>query len=63
MDGAHDRLRREAENDLALAHTTASFHRAKKLERLDRYLKRKVEKPVGSLLDRLKVIAARTKRD
>lgn len=63
MRGARIRLRREGERDIALAHTSAAFGRAKKLEKLDRYLPKRVPTgtaPKRSMLDRLKAIAAQT---
>jgi len=62
MLGAADRARRDGERDLALAHTTASMIRAKKLEGLDRYLPPKparTAKP-GAMLGKLMAIAAAT---
>lgn len=61
MRGAGDRQRAEAEADLALAHTVASFTRTTKLHPLEHYLPRKGAKMAGSLLDRVKSIAAATK--
>lgn len=61
MRGVGDRRRAEAERDVALAHATAQFTRAKKLEPLERYLPRRSEPGQrGSLLDRLKTIAVAT---
>ena len=61
MGGALDRLRRDGERDLALAHTVASFTRAKKLEPLERYLPaRPKTRRGGDMLTALKSIAAAT---
>lgn len=57
MHGARERFRIRAERDLALAHTTAAFTRAKKLERLDHYLKPRAERT--SVIDQLKAMRAR----
>jgi hypothetical protein len=59
MLGARDRRQREAERDLALAHTTAIFTRATKLQPLAHYLPRAPSDP-RSMLGRLKAIAAAT---
>lgn len=45
MLGAGDRARDKGQRDIALAHTTAAFGRAKKLERLGRYLTAAAAKP------------------
>lgn len=60
MNGAEQRQRAAAERDIALAHATAQFTRAKKLEPLERYLPRRPSAGGGSMLDRLKAIAAAT---
>ena len=54
-------MRREANNSVALAHTTASFTRAKKLDPLQRYLRQPSTAERKPLFDRLKLIAERTK--
>ncbi|RIA37475.1 hypothetical protein DFR49_3360 [Hephaestia caeni] len=61
MQGAVIRARIDGENDIALAHTIASFSRAKKLERLDHYLRPRGRKKV-TMLDRLKAISDRTRK-
>lgn len=61
MMGAQERRRREANDTVALAHSTASFTRAKKLEALPHYLRRPADADRRSMLDRLKAISARTK--
>lgn len=59
MLGARSRREREAERDVALAHTAAIFSRATKLHPLAHYLPRPPSDP-GSMLGRLKAIASRT---
>lgn len=56
MRGAQQRFCIQSERDLALAHTTAAFTRAKKLERLDHYLKPPAERL--SIVDRMKAMVA-----
>ena len=56
MRGAVERRRAEAERDIALAHATAQFTRAKKLEPLERYLPGRDEGPPLSMLDKLKAM-------
>jgi hypothetical protein len=61
MNGALARMRRNAEGDLAAAHATASFTRAKTIEPLEHYLPRRRRRAGSSaMLDRLKAIAAAT---
>lgn len=62
MAGAAERARWDGERDLALAHTTAMFGRAKKLEPLARYLpaKAKPKQSARSMLAAMKSIAAAT---
>ena len=57
MHGARERFRIQSERDLALAHTTAAFTRAKKLERLDHYLRPRTDRI--SVFDQLKAMKAR----
>jgi len=59
MLGARARREREAERDLALAHTTAIFTRVTKLQPLAHYLPRAPSDP-ASMLGRLKAIAVAT---
>lgn len=65
MAGAGDRARWAGEQDLAAAHATAQFTRAKKLEPLKHYLarwsaKRPKKGEGGSMLDRMKSIVKAT---
>nr|AGU09813.1 hypothetical protein [uncultured organism] len=57
MLGARERFRVQGERDLALAHTTAAFTRAKVLQRLDHYLRPRGERL--SVIDQLKAMKAR----
>ncbi len=53
----------EAERDMGLAHATAQFTRAKKLEPLSRYLPPSPRRQIGprpKLLDQVRAIARRT---
>src|SRR3546814_7248286 len=61
MRGAAIRARIDGEKDIALAHTIASFSRAKKLERLDHYLRPR-GRSKATMLDRLKAISDRTRK-
>src|SRR3546814_17175422 len=61
MRGAAIRARIDGEKDIALAHTIASFSRAKKLERLDHYL-RPHGRSKPTMLDRLKAISDRQRK-
>jgi hypothetical protein len=65
MAGVLARRKADAERDVALAHTTASFTRAKKLGPLEGYLhpaepRRGSSRKPASLLQRLRTIARRT---
>src|SRR3546814_12277790 len=60
MRGAAIRARIDGEKDIALAHTIASFSRAKKLERRDHYLRPRGRRK-ATLLDRHKAIPDRTR--
>lgn len=63
MRGVRERRRMEAERDMGLAHATAQFTRAKKLEPLSRYLPpnpRRQTGPRPKLLDQVRAIARRT---
>jgi hypothetical protein len=60
MLGAVERRRLEGERDLALAHTTALFMRAKVWRPLSHFLRRgraPITEERGTMLDRLKAIA------
>jgi hypothetical protein len=56
MLGKTDRIRAEAERDMAMAHTIASFTRATKLEPLERYLRPAAPR---SIAEKLRTWAAR----
>src|SRR3546814_19804665 len=61
MRGAAIRARIDGEKEIALAHTIAAFSRAKKLERLDHYLRPR-GRSKATMLDRLKAKSERTRK-
>lgn len=61
MGGARDRMRREGERDLVLAHLGVVFHRTKMLHPVEHYLRRQpAARGRVNLLERVRAIAART---
>src|SRR3546814_20575235 len=61
MRGAAIRARIDGEKDIALEHTIASFSRAKKLERLDHYLRPR-GRSKATMLHRLKALSDRVRQ-